>query len=119
MKLIGLLVSVWFAALPFEVFAGWQFSERIAITRVAVEGTYHHLEGAGRKHIAVSAGKVAVLWEDDSSGDPQIYFAIKNSTDSNFTPAVKVSTGEEAYEPAIASLADGGFVLVWEHLTSM
>jgi hypothetical protein len=114
MKLIGLLISVWFAVLPFEVFAEWQFSERVAITGVALEGTYHHLEGAGRKHIAVSAGKVAVLWEDDSSGDPQIYLAIKNSTNLNFTPAVKVSTGEEAYEPAIASLADGGFVLVWE-----
>jgi hypothetical protein len=114
MKLIGLLVSVWFAALPLEVFAEWQFSERIAVTGVAVEGTYHHLEGAGRKHIAVSAGEVAVLWEDDSSGDPQIYFAIKDSTDSNFMSAVKVSTGEEAYEPAIANLADGRFVLVWE-----
>ena len=114
MKVIGFMISAWLFALPLEVSAGWQFSERIAITGVAVEGTYHHLEGAGRKHIAVSAGKVAVFWEDDSSGDPQVYLAIKDSTDSNFTPAVKVSTGEEAYEPAIASLAGGGFVLVWE-----
>ena len=114
MKLIGLLVTVWFAALPFEVFAEWQFNDRIAITGVAVDGTYHHLEGAGRKHIAVSGGKVAVLWEDDSSGDPQIYLAIKDSTDSNFTSAVKVSTGKEAYEPTIASLTGGQFVLVWE-----
>jgi len=114
MKVIGIMISAWLFALPFEVFAEWQFSKRIAITGVAIEGTYHHLEGAGRKHIAVSGGKVAVLWEDDSSGDPQVYLAIKDSTDSNFTSAVKVSSGEEAYEPAIASLAGGRFVLVWE-----
>ncbi len=114
MKLIGFMLSVWFCAVPFEVFAEWQFNERIAITGVAVEGTYHHLEGAGRKHIAVSGDKVAVLWEDDSSGEPQVYLAIKHSTDSSFTSAVKVSTGEQAYEPAVAGLAGGRFVLVWE-----
>lgn len=79
MKLIGLILTVWFCALPFELFAGWQFSQRIAITGAAVEATYHHLEGAGRKHIAVSGNKVAVLWEDNSSADPQIYIAIKDS----------------------------------------
>jgi len=114
MKVIGFMISAWIFVLPLGVCAEWQFSERIAITGVAVKGTYHHLEGAGRKHIAVSAGKIAVLWEDDSSGDPQIYFAIKDNTDSNFTSAIKVSAGEEAYEPAIASLAGGRFVLVWE-----
>jgi hypothetical protein len=114
MKVIGLLLSVWFLVLPFEAFAQWQFNERIAISGAAVEGVYHHLEGAGRKHIAVSEGKVAVFWEDDSSGDPQVYLAIKDSADSNFTVAEKVSGGEEAYEPAVASLKDGGFVLVWE-----
>jgi len=54
MKVIGIMISAWLFALPFEVFAEWQFSKRIAITGVAIEGTYHHLEGAGRKHIAVS-----------------------------------------------------------------
>jgi hypothetical protein len=114
MKVIGLILTVWLWVLPFEVFAEWQFSERIAISGAAVKGIYHHLEGAGRKHIAVSEGKVAVLWEDDSSGDPQVYFAIKDSADLNFSVAKKVSSGEEAYEPAIASLTGGGFVLVWE-----
>jgi hypothetical protein len=113
-KLIGLMLSVWFCALPIEVFAGWQFKQRIAITGDAVEGVYHHLEGSGRKHIAVSGGNIAVLWEDDSSGDPQIYIALKTDTGSSFTPPLKVSSGEEAYEPAIASLAGGLFVLVWE-----
>jgi len=114
MKVIGLMASVWFCTIPFELYAGWQFDQRIAITGNAVKGVYHHLEGSGRKHIAVSGDKVAVLWEDDSSGDPQIYLALKNSADSSFIPALKVSSGEKAYEPAIASLADGRFVLVWE-----
>ncbi len=55
-----------------------------------------------------------MLWEDDRSGDPQIYLALNVRTDPGFTSALKVSTGREAYEPAIASLADGRFVLVWE-----
>lgn len=108
------MLVVWFCAVPFEVSAGWQFGQRTAITGDAVTGTFHHLEGAGRKHVAVSGNKVAVLWEDDGSGDPQIYLAIKDSAESNFNAAIQVSTGEEAYEPAIASLAGGGFVLVWE-----
>ena len=72
MKLFGFMLEVWLFAVSFEAFAGWQFGERIAVSGDAVEGTYHHLEGAGGKHISVSAGKVAVLWEDDSSGDPRI-----------------------------------------------
>jgi hypothetical protein len=114
MKISGLVISIWFYAVSFELSAEWQFSERIAISGDAVEGTYHHLEGAGRKHIAVSGDKVAVLWEDDRSGDPQIYLALKHRTDPDFTSVIKVSSGEEAYEPAIASLADGRFALVWE-----
>ena len=85
MNVIRLILTAWLWVLPFEVFAEWQFSERIAIGGAAFEGVYHHLEGAGRKHIAVSEGKVAVLWEDDSSGAPQVYFAIKDSADSIFS----------------------------------
>jgi hypothetical protein len=114
MKHMGLILLVWLLAQPFEVFAGWQFGQRITITGGAVSETYHHLDGAGRKHVAISGNKVGVLWEDDSSGDPQVYLAIKESAESNFTAAIQVSTGEEAYEPAIAGLASGRFVLVWE-----
>jgi len=114
MKVTGLVLSVWIWFLPFETSARWQFNQRIAITGDAVEGVYHHLEGAGRKHIAISDARVGVLWEDDSSGHPQIYLALKKSTDPGFTSAIQVSTGKEAYEPAIASLPEGQFVLVWE-----
>jgi hypothetical protein len=114
MKAIGFVLTVWIFAMPLKVFSDWQFSERIAITGDVKEGVFHHLEAAGRKHIAISGDRVAVLWEDDSSGSPQIYLALKNSTDSSFAPALKVSSGQEAYEPAIAGLPGGRFVLVWE-----
>ena len=114
MKFIVLAASIWFFTVSFEAIAGWEFREKIAITSEVVKGTYHHMEGAGRKHIAVSGGKIAVLWEDDSGGVPQIYLALKDSVESGFTLPLKVSTGEEAYEPAISSIADGWFVMVWE-----
>jgi len=114
MKFIVLATSIWVFTLPFEVIAEWRFGEKIAITGEVAKGAYHHMEGGGRKHIAVSGGSVAVLWEDDSSGEPQIYLALKDSADSGFTLPLEVSTGEEAYEPAISSLPGGRFVLVWE-----
>lgn len=114
MKYTALLVAVWVLALSPGVFADWQFSQPIAVTGKAVKGIYHHLEGAGRKHIASSGNRIAVLWEDDSSGDPQIYLALKNRDDPVFNPAIKVSSGDEAYEPAIASLTEGRFALTWE-----
>ena len=114
MKFIELMISICFCAVAFELSAEWQFGDRVAVSGNAVKGTYHHMEGAGRNHIAVSGDKVAVLWEDDRSGDPQIYLALKRWTDPVFTSVVKVSSGEEAYEPAITSLAGGRFVLVWE-----
>ena len=114
MNIIVLVASIWIIAIPFEVIAGWEFREKIALTGEVVKGTFHHLEGAGRKHIAVSGGRVAILWEDNSSDEPKIYLALKDSADSGFTPPLIVSAGEEAYEPAISSLPGGRFVLVWE-----
>jgi len=114
MKLIGIMLLICFCTLSIEVLADWQFGQRIAINTETEKSTFHHLDGAGRKHLAVSEDRVAVLWEDDSSGSPQIYLALKDEAESNFNQALKVSTGEKAYEPAIASLANGRFVLVWE-----
>jgi len=96
MKFVGLLLSVLIWLLPTAASARWQFNQRIAITGNTAERVYHHLEGAGRKHIAVSGGRTGVLWEDDSNGDPQVYLALKDRTDPGFTTALQVSTGREA-----------------------
>lgn len=111
----------WVWGLLLFAFAGaaaatdrWSFAERIAVSPPAAAGVFHHLEGAGRRHIAVSRGTVAIVWEDDHSGDPQVYVALKTDTDSKFSAPIKISTGREAYEPAIAALEDRIFVIAWE-----
>lgn len=92
----------------------WQFDARIAVTAAPRAGIYHHLDGAGRKHLAAAANSVAAVWEDNRSGDPQIYAAIKAASERQFTAALQVSDGSEAYEPAIAALAGNRYLLAWE-----
>lgn len=106
------LLMCWFLAAQATDY--WQFDKRIAVTGPAQAGVFHHLEGAGRRHIAVSSGQVAVAWEDDHSGDPQVYVAIQSYPLIAFTAPLQLSLGDEAFEPAVAALADGRFVLVWE-----
>ena len=97
----------------------WQFGARIAVTAPPQAGIFHHLDGAGRKHLAVASNSVAAAWEDNRSGDPQIYVAVKPLSGQNFTAALQVSDGSEAYEPAIAALPDNRFLLAWEQDTAI
>ena len=94
--------------------AGWTFSPRIALTEQARTGVFHHLEGAGRKHIAVSDDQLAVVWEDNSQADPQIFLTQKSISQVEFAKPVQVSDGQEAYEPAIAAVTGSRFVVVYE-----
>jgi hypothetical protein len=94
--------------------AGWSFEPKLALTDAPRSGVFHHLDGAGRKHIAVSDDQVAVVWEDNSSGDPQIYMARKSTKQGQFGRPVTVSSGQEAYEPAIAAIKGGRFAVVYE-----
>lgn len=100
--------------LSLQAQAVWQFDERISVSGDARQGVFHHLEGAGRKHIAVSENMIAVSWEDDHSADPQVYVSLKYAQNKRFEKPLQVSTGDEAYEPAIAALSNDRFVLVWE-----
>lgn len=92
----------------------WQFSNKIAVADDAKKGTFHHLEGAGRKHIATSEDKVAIVWEDDHSADPQVYLSIKSFEEDKFSTPAQLSKGQEAYEPAITGLSTSRFVVAWE-----
>ncbi len=94
--------------------AGWKFDHKTSIGPAQRPGVFHHLEGAGRKHIAVSDGTIAAIWEDDHSSDPQVFVAIKNPRDQQFSAMQMVSSGEEAYEPAITALGKRRFALAWE-----
>jgi hypothetical protein len=111
MRWLWLLSAV--AVLPASA-DGWQFSAPLAVTGPAQPGVFQHLESAGRRNLAVSAHGVALVWEDNHSGAPQVYVAFKADRAARFTAPQQVSAGKEAYEPAIAAVAGGGFVVAWE-----
>ncbi len=92
----------------------WVFQQRVAVTAAPASGVYHHLDGAGRKHIALSARSVGAIWEDNRSQEPQIYVALKPHRQDRFSTALQVSSGKQAYEPSIAGMPDNRFVLAWE-----
>ena len=92
----------------------WQFTTKTALSEPPRSGVFHHLDGAGRKHIAVTGQTVAVTWEDNSTGDPQVYVALKPADDNVFTAPIQVSNGSEAYEPAITPVAAETFAISWE-----
>ncbi len=100
-------------ALPSQATERWKFDTKLAVTGDPVSGVYPHLDGAGRKHLAVTSQSVAAIWEDNRSGKPQVYVARKANDRDRFSTAMQVSRGE-AYEPAIASLPQNRFVLAWE-----
>lgn len=92
----------------------WQFASPLAVTPGQQEGVFHHLESSGRRSLAVSESEVAVTWEDNRTGAPQVYLAHKPLAGDIFAPPVRISSGGEAYEPSVAALADGRFVVAWE-----
>lgn len=115
MKQLYLFAAALLIALTSPVKAErWTFSERLEIPARSGNGVFHHLEGAGRKHIAVSGEVVAVAWEDNSSASPQVYLTMLNNTAEAFAAPIQLSYGEEAFEPSIAALADGSFAVAWE-----
>jgi hypothetical protein len=97
----------------------WIFDSRISVSGPRVDDVYHHLDGSGRKHIAVTAESVAVVWEDNRSSAPQIYVAQKSLIWETFAPALLVSSGSEAYEPAIDAISGNRFVLAFEQDASV
>lgn len=92
----------------------WTFSNKLLVSPHNGKRIFHHLDASGRKSIAISANSIAVVWEDNHSGGPQVYVAFKSLDEERFTPPLQVSTGNEAYEPTITALDAGRFVLGWE-----
>jgi len=92
----------------------WNFERRIAVTQASRSGVFHHLEGAGRKHIATSHSHIAVAWEDNSSSEPQVYVVVKGKENRVFSKPHQISSGHDAYEPSIAAVVKDQFVVTWE-----
>ena len=92
----------------------WTFETRLAVGGEPRSGVFHHLDGAGRNHLAITDGIVAATWEDNRSKSPQVYVSLLPAGQQQFGPAMQVSSGAEAYEPSIAALPGGRFVVAWE-----
>lgn len=107
---------LWLACvLPLSAVATpWSFTDPVTLAGADGPPRFHHLDGAGRRHAAASATEVALVWEDDRSGAPQVYMAVKPLAARSFERRYQLSNGKEAYEPAIGVLGDGRWVAAWE-----
>lgn len=104
-----ILASLWGAT---AIAAPWEFGEPVTVS-ASQPGVFHHLEAAGRQSIAVSAGTVAVVWEDNHDGTPRAYSAMRAANKNEFVQ-LRLSGTQEAYAPVVAALPQGGFVFAWE-----
>ncbi len=116
MRTLPILISCVFICAP--ALAGpWVFEQKIPVTQAGGPRVFHHLESAGRKNIAFTGDTIAVIWEDNRSGTPQIYVAFKKLASNRFNGEMLVNTDssrQPAYEPVIVGLADGRFLMGWE-----
>ncbi len=79
--------------------------------------TFVHLDATGRRSLAVSADAVALVWEDNRGGAPGCHVGVK-AADSAVFRAHAMGKGE-CFEPAVAALDAGRFLLIWEDETGV
>ncbi|MDX9768695.1 MAG: hypothetical protein RBT51_15230 [Ectothiorhodospiraceae bacterium] len=91
----------------------WVFDAPRDVAGAARTGVFTQLDGAGRRHLAVSGDVLAVVWSDRRAGSYQAWAAF-GAGDSDFTAPMRLSTGNEAYAPTVAALGDGRFLFAWE-----
>lgn len=77
------------------------------------QGVFHHFEASGRTSMAVARGTLGIVWEDNSSGIPQVYVAFKDKAATRFSKPLQISTNGPAYEPSISAINDS-FIIGWE-----
>lgn len=92
----------------------WTYSPVITVSELSQPSGFQHLESSGNRSIAISKQLVAVVWEDNREGAPAVYVAFKTSGATQFSRAIRVSEAGPAYEPALAGLQNGRFVVAWE-----
>ncbi|MCP5137363.1 MAG: hypothetical protein H6981_11250 [Gammaproteobacteria bacterium] len=107
--LFSILVSTGFAAHAQP----WEFGTPIPISATTDGKAFHHLESSGRRSLAVSGNRVGVTWEDDRDGTPRAYLGLKSVDQDGFRETL-LTPDTEAFEPSIAALPDGRFVIAWE-----
>jgi len=90
-----------------------EFTTPLTVTSVE-KNHFIHLDSGGRRFIATSDNTVAVVWEDNHSGQPAIYIAYLLPESRQFTPAQIISGKAAAYEPVIVGLEGKRFLVGWE-----
>lgn len=93
---------------------GWDFTQPEVVTAPAGDRVFPHLESAGRRSLAAGTDHTAVVWEDNRSGTPQAYIALRPIAGGGFGAPLPLSAGGEAFEPAVAAVGGGRFVTAWE-----
>ena len=101
------------AALALPAHAAWTWDEVLTVNSAVGPAIFPHLESANRQGVAVSAGAVGVVWEDNRSGSPQCYLALKPAKKQAFQREAQLSRGE-CYEPVLLALGGGHFLAAWE-----
>lgn len=92
----------------------WEFGKKILVTSAIGPKVFHHIDSSGRRSIAMSGESLAVTWEDNRNGSPQIYISFKRVNENSFSAEKRLSTGSEAYDPTIQALGNGKFMVAWE-----
>lgn len=110
---LTLLLILSFLAAPLYA-SPWEFGAPINVSSVHGAKVFHHLQSAGRQHIAISGKQVAVVWEDNRDGVSRCYVALKSMSAKSFAIEYRISGVDEAFEPAIVGLQEGYFAVVWE-----
>lgn len=113
MKSWLLFVALLGAAVAHADESPWRFDAPLTVAGV-MPRTFHHLESAGRKSVAVSGATVAVAWEDNRDGTPRAYLAFKRHGDAAFSAARLISGGGAGTRPALVGLGGERFALAWE-----
>jgi hypothetical protein len=86
--------------------------ESVSEIAAARPGVFHHLDASGRNSLAVSGTSVGLVWEDNRSGAPGCYLALKGAGANGFR---EFPFGQgECFEPAITPLDADRFLLIWE-----
>jgi len=86
--------------------------DSISEIAAAKPGVFHHLDASGRNSLAVAGASVGLVWEDNRSGAPGCYLALKGAGANGFR---EFPFGQgECFEPAIAALDADRFLLIWE-----
>jgi len=117
--LCGKWLGATIAALALQLTAGalcaapWSFETPVTLAEAA-PGVFHQLSASGRRSLAVSDGRVALVWEDEHDGTPRAYVAVKDARSVGFAPPLRLSGEGDAFEPAITGLGDGRFLVAWE-----